>query len=111
MTLAGRYLYDIGRLAGKLSREFGALSYEKFVEDSDKVELAVMRLSIMKEGWAWLPGKIQKELVPIDWRNVIGRWNREAGRHVGIDLRKLWETISQKLPEMKRRTEALLKSP
>ena len=103
------YLYDIGRLAEKLAREFGALPYEKFAEDANKIESAVMRLRIMKEGWSWLPSKVRQELVPIDWRAVTGRWDPQAGRHVGVGLKHLWETIARKLPEMRRKVDELLK--
>ena len=83
MGVAGLYLYDIGRLAEKLAREFGALPYEKFAEDANKIESAVMRFWIMKERWSWLPSKMRQELVPIDWRTVTGRWDPQAGRPRG----------------------------
>jgi uncharacterized protein with HEPN domain len=47
--------------------------------------------------------------VPIDWYAVTGRWDRKAGLHVGVDSKRLWETIVQKLPEMNRKAEELLK--
>jgi uncharacterized protein with HEPN domain len=109
MGVAGLYLYDIGRLAEKLAREFGDLPYEKFAEDANKIESAVMRLRIMKEGWSWLPSKVRQELVPIDWRAVTGRWDPQAGRHVGVGLKHLWETIARELPEMRRKVDELLK--
>ena len=56
MGVAGLYLHDIGKLAETLAKEFGDLPYEKYAEDADKIESAVMRLRIMKEGWSWLPG-------------------------------------------------------
>ncbi len=110
MSASGLYLYDIGKLAEKLAREFGTLPYEQFAEDADKIESAVMRLLIMKEGWSWLPRKIKQELVPIDWQAVTGTWDLRSGRHVGVDPKDLWETIVQKLPEMRRRVDELLKS-
>ncbi len=109
MSVVEPYLHDIGRLAEKLTREFAPLPYEKFVEDTNKVESAVMRLAVMKEGWTWLPSEIRQELVPIDWRAVTGTWDRKAGRHVSIDSKQLWETIVQRLPEMSRKVEELLK--
>jgi uncharacterized protein with HEPN domain len=109
MGVAGLYLYDIGKLAGTLAREFGALPYEKFAEDANKIESAVMRLRIMKEGWSWLPGTMRQELVPIDWRAATGTRDPQAGRHVGVDLKHLRETMAQKLPEMRRKVDELLK--
>ncbi len=109
MTVASSYLHDVGRLAEKLTREFGALPYEKFAEDASKTESAVMRLLIMKEGCTWLPRKIRQQLVSIDWHAVTGHWDRHAARHVGFDQRKLWETIVQKLPEMSAKIEEMLK--
>ena len=84
MSVAGLYLYDIGKVAEKLSKEFGTLPYEKFAEDTEKIESAVRRLVIMKEGWTWLPRKIRQELVPIDWNVVIGKWDRNAGQACGL---------------------------
>ena len=110
MSVAGLYLYDIGKLAEKLSKEFGSLPYEKFAEDTEKVESAVGRLVVMKERWDWLPRRVQGQLTPIDWPTVTGRWDRKTGRHAGIDTKQLWETIKQKLPEVSRKVEELLKS-
>ncbi len=109
MSVAGLYLYDIGKLAEKLSKEFGGLPYEKFAEDTEKIESAVRRLVIMKERWTWLPRNVKQELVPIDWCAVTEKWDRRTGRHVGVDPKQLWKTIAQKLPEMNRKTEELLK--
>jgi uncharacterized protein with HEPN domain len=109
MSVAGPYLYDIGQLSDKLTREFAALPYEEFAEDTQKIESAVMRLAIMKEGWTWLPTAIQQELVEIDWHTVTGKWDWKTRRHVGIDSKQLWETIVWRLPEMSRKVEELLK--
>ncbi len=109
MSIAIPYLCDIGQLADKLTKEFATLPYEEFAEDTEKIESAVMRLVIMKEGWTWLPSEIRQELVPIDWRAVTGKWDWQARRHVGIDTKELWETIVWRLPEMSRKVEGLLK--
>ena len=109
MSLARLYLYDIWRLAEKLIREFDSLPYEKFAEDANRIESAVMSLVIMREGWGWLPGNMREELVPIEWSAITGKWDLEAGRHVGVDRKKLWETIVQGLPELSAKAEELLK--
>ena len=110
MSVAGLYLYDIGKLAEKLSKEFGTLPHDKFAEDTNKTESAARRLAIMEERWSWLPRRVREQITPIDWRAVTGKWDRKAGRHVGVDSKQLWETIVQKLPEMSRKVEELLKS-
>jgi len=50
MKLAELFLYDIDKLAKKLSDEFGSLSYDKFVEDTSKIESAILGFMLMKEG-------------------------------------------------------------
>ena len=102
-------LYDIDKIAKKLSDEFGSLSYDKFVADTSTIESAILRFLIMKEGWMSLPATMQQELLPIDWHAVTGRWDPQERRHVGFDPRKLWETIVQKLPELRKMTQELLK--
>ncbi len=109
MRIAGLYLNDIARVAQNIAREFGGLSYDKFVADMNKIESAITRLLIIKEGWQWLPNNLQQELTSIDWHAVTGEWNPKTGRHAGLDLKALWETIRQKLPEMSRKIEEVLK--
>lgn len=109
MNPADLYLYDIGKLAQSLSGEFGSLSFEKFAEDGNKIESAARRFTIMEERWTWLPHEEKRELGPIDWRVVAGRWDPQAGRHVGVDAKILWETIVNKLPGMSEKVEELLK--
>ncbi len=109
MSLAGLYLYDIGKLTEQLIKEFDAVPYEKFAADNERIESAVRRLVIMRERWSWLRPNVKRELVPIDWRAVTGTWDRKAARFEGVDSKKLWETIVQKLPEMNKKVEELLK--
>ena len=108
MKLAELFLYDIDKLAKKLSDEFGSLSYDKFVEDTSKIESAILGFMLMKEGWTWLPTTTQRELPPIDWHAITGRWSAQRRMHVGFDLTRLWETIVHKLPELRKTAEELL---
>ncbi|HVN22866.1 MAG TPA: hypothetical protein VMT71_02765 [Syntrophorhabdales bacterium] len=109
MDTTGMYLCGIGQLADKLAKEIAAVPYEKFAEDTEKIESVLVRLAIMKEGWTWLPGEIQQELTAIDWSAVAGKWDWQSRKHVDIDVRQLWETIMWKLPEMSRKVGELLR--
>ena len=109
MNVAEVLLYDIDTLAKKLSDKFGSLSYNTFVEDMSTIESAIIGFLVMQEGWMSLPATMQQELLPIDWHAGTGRWNPHERRHVGFDPRKLWETIVQKLPELRKMTQELLK--
>ncbi len=110
MSLAGLYLYDIGKLAEQLNGEFDSMPYEKFAENADRMQSAVRRLVIMRERWSWLRPNVRKELVPIHWRAVTGTWDRKAARYEGVDPKQLWETIVQKIPQLHSQVEELLKS-
>ena len=109
MRVARLFLYDIGMLAGRLASEFGSLPYEKFGADEKKIDSAVGRLVIMKERWAYVPRDMRSELVSIDWGALTGKWDRKAGRYVGIDAKQVWETIVHKLPELSKKAEEILK--
>jgi len=108
MNVAQPLLYDIDRLAKKLSDEFGSLSYDRFTEDTGKIESAILGFLIMKEGWTSLPPAMRQEPLPIDWNAIIGRWNPHKRRHTNFDPKRLWETIVQKLPELVRMVQELL---
>ena len=109
MRVARLFLYDIGMLAGRLASEFGGLPYEKFGQDEKKIQSAVQTLVIMKERWAYVPRDMRRELLPVDWSAVTGKWDRKTGRYVGIDAKEVWETIVHKLPELSKKAEEILK--
>ena len=108
MSLERLYLHEIGQLADKLTREFSSLSYREFAEDADKIESAVVRLAIIREGWTWLPTDIRRELVQINWHAITGKWDWQAHRHLGVDSKELWETIVLRLPQMGREVEEIM---
>ena len=105
------YLYDINKLIETLTGEFGGLPYEKFAADSKTMKSAIERLLIMKERWQWLPDPVRRELGPLDWDALIGKWNRKAGEFDGVDAKRVWETISQTLPQWNGKVEELLNRP
>jgi|SRR5271157_6094628 len=109
MNVAELLLYDIDKVAKKLSDEFGSLSYDTFVEDTSTIESAILGFLVMHEGWISLPDTMQQELLPIDFHAVTGRWDPQRRRHVGLDPRKLRETIVHKLPEVRELMHELLK--
>ncbi len=101
------YLREIGQLADRLAREFASLSYETFAQDTNRIESAIRRLAIMKDGLTWLSNDLREELAKLNWRAVTGKWDWQAHRHVGVDAEQLWDTV-QKLPELSRKVEELL---
>ncbi|HEY3275580.1 MAG TPA: hypothetical protein VGJ94_03085 [Syntrophorhabdaceae bacterium] len=105
------YLYDINKLIGTLTGEFGGLPYEKFTADPKTLKSAVERLLIMKERWAWLPAQVRRELGPLDWNALTGTWNRSTGAFDGVDAKQVWETIAQTLPQWNGKVEEFLNRP
>ena len=109
MNVAELCLYDVDKLAKKLSHKFGSLSYDTFVGNTSTIESAILGFLVMHEGWISLPDTMQQELLPIDWRVITGRWDPQQRHHVGFDPRKLWETSIHKLPEARKMMQELLK--
>ncbi len=65
----------------------------------------------MEERWTSLPRGVQRELGPIAWLPVTGSWNGKVGRFEGVDAKRVWEMITQRLPEWISKVEELLKKP
>ena len=77
------------------------MNYEKFFRDT-KTNLATIRcLEILGEAAKNIPEGIRDKHNDIPWKKIIGLRNRVAHEYFGIDLKLVWNIVSEELPKLK----------
>ena len=83
-------------------------SYEEFSQDSKLVEACVFNLSQMGELCRLAgPGLIER-YKQIPWHEMYGLRNRIVHDYEGVNLRLVWEIISEDIPDLEQSLSHLL---
>ncbi len=84
------------------------LSEEDFMNSDEKQDSVIRRLEILGEAVRNLPEEFREEHSEIDWTRAMATRNILVHHYFGIDLKIVWDTVTQNLPEFKKQVESLL---
>ena len=77
------------------------MTFEDFCQDT-KTILAIERaIQIIGEAAKKIPESIRKQYPEIPWRNITGMRDKVTHEYFGINLKLLWDTTTQNLPQLK----------
>lgn len=78
------------------------LSFEEFKSD-DKTSSAVIRkLEIIGEAAKNIPDGVKEKYQGIPWKEMAGMRDKLIHFYFGIDYNLVWQTIKNRLPEIKK---------
>ena len=80
------------------------MDYDTFIKNEVLVEACVFNLSQLGE----IANKADEEF-QIPWRQVYGLRNKIVHDYEGVNLKLVWEIISDDLPELKETLEGFLR--
>ena len=84
-------------------------SYDTFSEDTKLVEACVFNLSQMGELANRLDADFTKQHAEIPWHYLYALRNRIVHDYEGVNLRLVWEIISEDLPPLLENLKAILR--
>lgn len=96
------YLADIGECIINIEQYTKNLTFEKFKNNRMVIDAVVRNIEIIGEATNNIPAKIKTEYPDVPWNKIIGMRNKVIHEYFGVDVKILWETIQNRIPELKK---------
>ena len=95
------YLKDIKMAITSIEEFIEGLNFNQFKLD-DKTSSAVIRkFEIIGEATKNIPEEIRKQYHEIPWKDIAGMRDKLIHAYSEVDLKLVWTTIHQRLPNLK----------
>ena len=102
------YFKDIRLAINSIEKFIEGLDFTQFKAD-DKTSSAVIRkFEIIGEATKNIPESIRKQYPQIPWKDIAGMRDKLIHAYSEVDLKLVWTTIHQRLPELKSIIEKLI---
>lgn len=104
------HLEDILEAVEKARRFTEGMTYEAFAED-EKTTFAVIRaLEIIGEATKRISDALRQRYPSVPWRSMAGMRDKLIHDYVNVDLRIVWKTVQEEVPEVHRDVQRILRS-
>ncbi len=104
------FLIDILNELEKINEFVGAMTYDEFLQDEKTIYAVVRSFEIMGEATKNIPDEIKDGNNQIPWSKISGMRNKLIHEYFGVDYETLWNTIKNRLPEIKPPIMKIIKS-
>jgi uncharacterized protein with HEPN domain len=85
------------------------LSYEEFIENEELKRSFVRILEIIGEAAKYISIEFRNRYPKIKWKSIVGMRNKLIHEYFGIDYRVVWKTVKEKIPELYKVIEDLIR--
>jgi len=95
------FLNDIKNAIISIESFVEGMNFEQFIND-DKTSSAVIRkFEIIGEATKNIPENIREKYSQIPWKEIAGMRDKLIHAYSEVDLKLVWMTIKQRIPELK----------
>jgi len=99
------YMQDILDSIERIETYIKGLSFQKFSQNQMVIDAVVRNFEIIGEASKKLPAKIKSLHPEIPWKEMAGMRNKMTHEYFGVDLKIVWKTAKQSLPDLKKSLE------
>ncbi len=103
------YLEDILASTKKILNYVGDSTYEDILKDEMRIDAVVRNFEIIGEAASKIPDNVKNKYPLIEWRKVSDFRNVLAHEYFGLDYEIMWEIIKDKLPNLQKGIQVILK--
>lgn len=103
------YLKDILDSIEKIEKYVKNLNYKKFSKNLLVIDAVVRNFEVIGEATKNLSKEIKSLYPNIPWKEMAGMRNKVIHEYFGVNLKIIWKTIKERLPELRIKIEEILK--
>ena len=103
------YILDIYNSIEEIEKFVEGFSFEEFQNDKKTIYAVVRAVEIIGEATKNIPSSVKKIHGEIKWAKVKGMRNRLIHEYFGVNIKVVWKTVKEDIPELKEKMSELLK--
>ena len=85
------------------------MDYDIFLKDTKTTYAVIRALEIIGEATKKVPSSVKTDYDQIPWKKMAGMRDKVIHEYFGVDLKRVWNTVKNDLPELKPQFEKILK--
>ncbi len=105
----GVYLKHIADSISKIETYTAGFTCENFMDDGLTQDGVVRQLEIIGEAAKRISDKTKMKYPDVPWRKITGMRDKLIHDYLGVDLKSVWDTVSNDMPEFKKQIAQMLK--
>jgi uncharacterized protein with HEPN domain len=102
------YLQDILDAISDIEQFIGGMAEEEFYRNKEKQYAVLRALEIIGEATKHLSKELKSKYRTIPWKDIAGMRDKVIHFYFGIKLELVWQTVRDKLPELKAQIHEIL---
>jgi len=103
------YLQDILDAISDIEKFLEHVTREEFNRDKEKQYAVLRALEIIGEATKNLSKELRSKYRKVPWRGIAGMRDKLIHMYFGVKLDLVWETVKNKLPELKGQIKEILR--
>lgn len=102
------YIEDIIKAMNDALAFVENMDYDIFVKDAKTTYAVIRALEIIGEATKKVPSSIKANYGQVPWKKMAGMRDKVIHEYFGVDLKRVWNTVSNDLPALKPLFEKIL---
>ena len=94
---------DILRACEKILAHTKDMSFETFADDEWTQDAVIRNLTVIGEAARHIPKAVADRYSEVPWADIRDMRNIVVHEYFGVDLKVIWKTISEDIPDLYRR--------
>lgn len=99
---------DVLECVRRIQRYTQGMGYDEFEDDEKTVDSVLRNLEIIGEASKFVPGRIQKTYPDVPWMEMYTMRNIVVHEYHGVNLKIIWQTVTEDLPALIPQLEKIL---
>ena len=95
------FIMDILQAIERIESFVDGMDYDAFVADDKTLSAVVRKLEIIGEAVKQLPESFTKQHPTTPWKQIAGMRDKLIHFYFGVDPLLVWQTVQNRLPELK----------